>query len=408
MRVSKPGQIFLVVSLLLAITGPATGGDAGRESPFTVGVGARALGMGGAFTSLADDAAAVFYNPAGLATVEYQEVSFMHMTLLEESSFNFAGLVYPHPWLGGFGAAWLRLGTDDIIRRSDFLDMGRFDYVTSQFLLSYGRVVNDDASIGLSFKVMHQSLADFSDYGIGLDLGGRARLYRDLYCGLLIRDLIPPRLDLDGASESIPQSVVGGLSWHRFSVSERLTVTPILEVEKIEDRSVKLHAGVEGVLDGAYALRVGYDRDNLSFGTGLTRRGFKIDYAYKIMDVIDDSHRISFSYFFGEPLSVQKQRRRQAVPSTTEVIEAQQRREFVRYREKAEVSFEANDLDSALVYYQWALAFDPDNEAILSSIAAIENRLRLERQQQIERQLQVDMTLDAELYYTQAQKFHDR
>ncbi|MEW5994171.1 MAG: tetratricopeptide repeat protein, partial [Candidatus Zixiibacteriota bacterium] len=50
----------------------------------------------------------------------------------------------------------------------------------------------------------------------------------------------------------------------------------------------------------------------------------------------------------------------------------------------------------------------PDNEAILSNIAAIENRLRLERQQQIERQLQVDMTLDAELYYTQAQKFHDR
>ena len=42
-----------------------------------VGTGARALGMGGAFTSLADDASAASFNPAGLAQITIPEVSFV-------------------------------------------------------------------------------------------------------------------------------------------------------------------------------------------------------------------------------------------------------------------------------------------------------------------------------------------
>ena len=41
-----------------------SGGDSG--SFLRLGIGIRALSMGGAFTSLADDAAAVYWNPAGM------------------------------------------------------------------------------------------------------------------------------------------------------------------------------------------------------------------------------------------------------------------------------------------------------------------------------------------------------
>ena len=63
-------NILPVVMAVLWLTGVAVAGDAGRESPFAVGVSARSLAMGGGFTSLADDAAAIFYNPAGLAALQ--------------------------------------------------------------------------------------------------------------------------------------------------------------------------------------------------------------------------------------------------------------------------------------------------------------------------------------------------
>ena len=42
-----------------------------------IGVGARAMGMSGAFTAVADDASAAYWNPAGLAQLESLEIQGM-------------------------------------------------------------------------------------------------------------------------------------------------------------------------------------------------------------------------------------------------------------------------------------------------------------------------------------------
>ena len=88
--------------------------DALRFSTPGLGVGARALGMGGAYTGVANDYSALFWNPAGLAQMEYGEFSFglFHTNFLDGSNLlssstssqasnatklNALGIAYPIP-----------------------------------------------------------------------------------------------------------------------------------------------------------------------------------------------------------------------------------------------------------------------------------------------------------------------
>jgi len=46
-------------------------------------------------TSLADEGSSVYYNPAGLARLEWQELSAMHASLFEGTIWDFGSWVYP-------------------------------------------------------------------------------------------------------------------------------------------------------------------------------------------------------------------------------------------------------------------------------------------------------------------------
>ena len=92
-----------------------------NTSPNVVGSGARALGMGGAFIAIADDATAASWNPGGLTQLERPEISLVlsHKWVGEEfesryhpeldrahhvsfEEINYASIVYPIPWtIGG-------------------------------------------------------------------------------------------------------------------------------------------------------------------------------------------------------------------------------------------------------------------------------------------------------------------
>ncbi len=59
-KASKP---FVYAGVLFLLLDPCPASAGGLS---TSGQGSRALGMGGAFTAIADDASAIYYNPAGM------------------------------------------------------------------------------------------------------------------------------------------------------------------------------------------------------------------------------------------------------------------------------------------------------------------------------------------------------
>src|SRR5437879_7830560 len=76
-----------------------------------LGVGARALGLGSAYTSIADDATALHWNPAGLSRISRKEISAMHAQLFADTRFDFLGYAHPTPkGTFGIGAVYLSQG----------------------------------------------------------------------------------------------------------------------------------------------------------------------------------------------------------------------------------------------------------------------------------------------------------
>jgi tetratricopeptide (TPR) repeat protein len=402
--------VSLCLLFIVALTTTTTAGDGGREAPFSLGAGARSLGMGGGTTALSEDASVVYYNPAGLAWLQFQEISLMHVILPEATYYNYGAWVYPVQDVGGFGVAFMRIATDNIVRRVDFGGQGEFSYHQSQFMLGYGRPIGSRLAMGANLKVVNQMLENNSDFGLGLDLGVTLNLHSNVALGAVGRDLIPPKLHLSGSEEKLPRLFAGGLTVRKLQISPYVSVTASADLEKFEDRSLKLHAGGEVLLHGSYALRAGFDKDNFAFGVGATFSRLKVDYAYKFHDFLEDSHRFSFSVHIGRSLKEQEAGRiaHEQELKTQPVID-QMQRQFSLYKEKADSHLAAHQLDSALIYYQRALAFDEENREVKDHIARIEEDLEARRQADVKQRAdERELKQAIDNYYAQAEVFYTK
>lgn len=358
-------------------------GSSGVSSLFLLGAGTRAVGMGGSFVSVADDASAVFWNPAGLANLPFGELGFSHVTLPEGSEFDFAGMAYPTVRAGSFALGFLRVGTDGIFSRdSRAADLGSTSFSETQFLLAYGYPLFNFLKVGGTFKLYNQSLAGFSANAFGTDLGLLVEPYPNLFLGLNVQDMVSSDWQLNTAKEPIPRNVKIGASYLVPSNQGRWGARVAVDAEQSENAPVAWHAGGELSYLGHFFLRGGYDREEITFGAGLAYQRVGLDYAFKPQpEGLVGSHRFGFSFRFGQSVGERAQ-------SALERRQKRERENFLRanqsrlddYRSRAKAFGASGQNDSALAYLRLALSIDPENEALKKEAVRLENLLQIEKE----------------------------
>jgi len=117
-RVSS--RAVVVACLVIGCVAPAGAAEnGGTLSPFAFGAGNRALGMGGAFTGIADDASGLVWNPAGLGAIGRGELQFSRTSLDFGAQETFAALALPSWRWGTLGVSFWHFGVGGIEERDN-------------------------------------------------------------------------------------------------------------------------------------------------------------------------------------------------------------------------------------------------------------------------------------------------
>src|SRR5688500_4446167 len=131
-------SVIAPVALLLALPVPVhaqaqTGGTPGEWPAHYRN--ARTLGLGGAFVASADDPLGVLWNPAGLSSMDQNEVRFEHGRLFEQSSLNSVGFAVPGSRLPSLGITVVSMRSGEIQRTNDMNDdLGTFRDAETAYL----------------------------------------------------------------------------------------------------------------------------------------------------------------------------------------------------------------------------------------------------------------------------------
>ena len=198
------GLLLLGVSVALALPAAAQSTKTPKYSNefLNLGVGARALGMGKVQVSLADDATAGYWNPAGLAnqTHKYDGV-LMHSELFSGVVKNdYGAFSMPLDDKSAIGVSVMRLGVDNIADTRNILnEYGYVDYSKIEYfsvadyalLLSYARKVGsvEGLSVGGNAKMIYRNIGKFAHgYGFGIDAGVQYN-HKGWNLGLMARDI---------------------------------------------------------------------------------------------------------------------------------------------------------------------------------------------------------------------------
>lgn len=319
--------LFLIVSLLFVagqgVVSQVTKTGTTAAKFLSIGVGGRANAMGGAFSAVAGDASALYWNPAGIhALGEYQAMA-TNTSLFNDLDINlrYLALVLPAGSLGSFGLSVTAINYGEMMVTTEYYPEGtgeQFSAGSYALALSFTRSITDNFAVGLTVKYIRENIRNSYADGIAFDVG---TLFTTPFYGVKFSSMISNygskmqmsgedlliRYDADPQNKGNNETVDAYYKTERFELPLKLQIGLSREIELIEGQKLTLavdaahpndnaeyvNVGVElSLFDNVISFRGGYrtlflkdSQEGLSLGGGVhyTVGGFTVgvDYAFQ-------------------------------------------------------------------------------------------------------------------------------
>ena len=300
----------LLLAAALALPGGAVAanskvGTSGAQF-LKIGAGARPTGMGEAFTAVADDVNAVYYNPAGLSQLKSAELTAMHTQWFQNIDYAFGAFAIPTA-AGTFAISAATLQSADIQKRgADESDLGTFTDLDSAYALSYGRRLGETTSVGATARLVRSQIDSASASSWGGDVGVLKKFSGSPYSVGVAARHFGQEVKFHSEGDPLPFVVDGGASG-RF-MNDHLLLALTLSLPR--DNNVQYGGGVEWAERNAdgfrYAARAGYHSlatdangaTGLSVGAGIGYRRLDLDFAWVPMGDLGNTFRYAVLFHF--------------------------------------------------------------------------------------------------------------
>lgn len=277
-------KILLLIFILIIIGSALDAGMLDSE------LGVRTKGLGDAFTGIADDINAIYFNPAGLGQMQKGEIFLMHDNQFNLDLINNTVLSIATPDIatGTFGFSYKRLGVSDNV---SFLQ----NYSENLYTISYGVEVLPLFYAGLNVKYLQVSYTTGAS-ALSSDFGLLLRTFeKHLNIGVFIKNINTPTIHWDDTTvEDIDKVIRIGLG---FRPNDDLVIG--FDVDDINEQQLNFHGGIElWLFDRFIAPRVGIaylqnDGSTLNFGFSIRYKNLRFDYAF------EDHYELGINNSFG-------------------------------------------------------------------------------------------------------------
>jgi len=303
-------SITLVLGILAGSR--ASGGTNTAYDFLRADVGARSAALAGSVVSLTGDANSIFFNPAGLSTLDRTVGSLGFFKHLMDINAGYLSFAQPIKDFGHFGAGiqYFNYGSFD---ETDDLGntIGSFGASDLAVTIGYSNTLEDNLHYGINTKLIYSQIAGYTSAGLAADFGLLYAIPQSrVSVGASIRNLGAQVSQFVETREDLPLDVVVGGSIIPEGLPLLLSVNfhkLNQDVEKFSDRLKSFSVGGEFTLSPVLQLRFGYNngrRQDLKIGTssglagfsgglGITIDEYKLDYALSSLGKVGSWHRIS-------------------------------------------------------------------------------------------------------------------
>ncbi|MBI9071110.1 MAG: PorV/PorQ family protein [Melioribacteraceae bacterium] len=303
-------------------------------APFLqIGVGSRAAGLGEAYTAVANDASAMYWNPAGLDRYTLNDAAFNYVDWFAGMKFVNFGAVIHSGELGSFGLSVTSFSTPEMVVRTVEEPEGlgtRFDAADLALGLSYSKKLTDRFSFGMTLKYINRRIWHMNATSVAMDFGIMYTLPWDkITLGMSILNF-GQKLQMQGVDAivftdidetitgnntqimtnlytkewSLPLSFRFGLAYRALEIeNNKLLITA--DYIHPNDNFSSINVGCELTVFDCFALRSGYksilidtDMSGLTFGAGIKYDFVGIDYSYTKVEYLDYTQQISVKLNF--------------------------------------------------------------------------------------------------------------